>query len=64
MLGIALRMLFGDRTKYLAILLGVTLTSLVITQQGAIFIGLMSRTFALITDMGDPDIWVMDPKVA
>jgi putative ABC transport system permease protein len=57
-------MLFGDRTKYLAILLGVTLTSLVITQQGAIFIGLMSRTFALITDMGDPDIWVMDPKVA
>lgn len=64
MFGVALRMLFGDRTKYLAILLGVTLTSLVITQQGAIFIGLMSRTFALITDMGDPDIWVMDPKVA
>jgi putative ABC transport system permease protein len=35
----------------------------VITWQGAIFIGLMSRTFAVITDMGDPDIWVMDPKV-
>lgn len=64
MLGIALRMLFGERTKYMAILLGVSLTSLVITQQGAIFVGLMSRTFALITDMGDPDIWVMDPKVA
>jgi putative ABC transport system permease protein len=60
---VALRMLFGDRTKYLAILLGVTLASLVITQQGAIFTGLMSRTFALISDMGDPDIWVMDPKV-
>jgi len=60
---IALRMLFGDRTKYFAILMGVTLASLVITQQGAIFIGLMSRTYALINDMGDPDIWVMDPKV-
>jgi putative ABC transport system permease protein len=60
---IALQMLLGDRAKYLGILLGVALASFVITWQGAIFIGLMSRTFAVITDMGDPDIWVMDPKV-
>jgi putative ABC transport system permease protein len=60
---LALKMLFGDRAKFLGILMGVTLASLVITQQGAIFVGIMSRTFAQITDMGYPDIWVMDPKV-
>src|SRR3954452_24733199 len=56
-------MLFRDRAKSFGIIMGVTLASLVITQQGAIFIGLMTRTFAAIADMGDPDIWVMDPKV-
>lgn len=60
---VALQMLFRDAAKYFGIVMGVTLASMVITQQGAIFVGLMSRTFALIADMGDPDIWVMDPKV-
>jgi putative ABC transport system permease protein len=60
---IAIRMLIGDRAKYLGILMGVTLASLVITQQGAIFIGLMTRTFGAITDIALPDIWVMDRKV-
>lgn len=63
MFGLALKMLFGDRAKFFGIIMGVTLASMVITQQGSIFIGLMSRTFAQITDMGYPDIWVMDPKV-
>jgi putative ABC transport system permease protein len=60
---IALAMLFRDKAKFFGIIMGVTLASLVITQQGAIFVGLMARTFAAISDMGDPDIWVMDPKV-
>lgn len=63
MLQIALRMLFRDKAKYFGIIMGVTLASMVITQQGAIFIGLMSRTFGLLSDMGYPDIWVMDRKV-
>ncbi len=63
MYSIAIRMLIGDRAKYLGILMGVTLASLVITQQGAIFIGLMTRTFGAITDIALPDIWVMDRKV-
>lgn len=61
---IALKMLLGDRTKYFGILLGVTLTSFLITQQGSIFVGLMSRTFGFISDVGIVQIWVMDPKVA
>ncbi len=57
-------MLFRDKSKYFGIVMGVMLASMVITQQGSIFVGIMSRTTATITDMGWPDIWVMDPKVA
>jgi putative ABC transport system permease protein len=60
---IALKMLVGDRAKYLGIVMGLTFASLLITQQSAIFLGLMTRTFGFLTDTTLPDIWVMDPKV-
>jgi putative ABC transport system permease protein len=60
---IALKMLMGDRGKYLGIVMGLTFASLIMTQQPAIFVGLMARSFSFITDVGLPDIWVMDPKV-
>jgi putative ABC transport system permease protein len=60
---VALKMLVGDRAKYLGILMGLTFASLLITQQAAIFVGLMSRTFGFLTDTSLPDIWVMDEKV-
>ncbi len=60
---IALKMLMGDRGKYLGIIMGLTFASLIMTQQPAIFVGILSRTFSFIEDAGLPDIWVMDPKV-
>jgi putative ABC transport system permease protein len=60
---IALKMLMGDRSKYLGIIMGLTFASLLITQQAAIFVGLMTRTYGFITDTGIVDIWVMDNKV-
>ncbi len=60
---IALKMLMGDRGKYLGIVMGLTFASLIMTQQPAIFVGFMMRTYSFITDVGLPDIWVMDPKV-
>jgi putative ABC transport system permease protein len=60
---IAIKMLVGDRAKYIGILIGLTFASLLITQQTAIFCGLMTRTFGAISDLGQPDIWVMDKKV-
>jgi putative ABC transport system permease protein len=60
---IALKMLVGDRGKYFGILFGLTIASFLITQQMAIFMGLMTRTFGFITDSGLADAWVMDPKV-
>jgi putative ABC transport system permease protein len=60
---VALKMLVGDRAKYLGIIMGLTFASLLITQQAAIFVGLMTRTYGAITDLGQPNIWVADPEV-
>lgn len=60
---VAIKMLIGDRAKYLGIIMGLTFASLLITQQAAIFIGLMERTHGAITDLAGPGVWVMDPKV-
>ena len=56
-------MLIGNRGKFYAMVFGIALTSLIITQQSSIFLGLMSRTVGFIFDTPQPDLWVMDPKV-
>jgi putative ABC transport system permease protein len=63
MIRIAIKMLTGDRAKYIGILVGITFASLLITQQAAIFTGLMVRTYSFVTDTPVADIWVMDPEV-
>ncbi|MGB8466769.1 MAG: ABC transporter permease [Terrimicrobiaceae bacterium] len=60
---IAMKMLFGDRAKYIGIVVGLTFASLLITQQLGIFAGIMTRTFSFLSDVGLPDIWVVDPQV-
>lgn len=60
---IALKMLTGDRSKYFAIIFGVTFASLLITEQSATFCGIMQRTTSQIRDTHGADIWVMNPKV-
>jgi putative ABC transport system permease protein len=60
---IAIKMLIGDKAKFLGIVLGLTFAAALITQQGSIFCGLMLRTCAQITDITGADLWVMDPSV-
>ena len=60
---IAIKMLIGDRAKFLGIVMGLTFAALLITQQGSIFCGLMLRTCGQITDITGADLWVMDPAV-
>ena len=60
---IALRMLFGDRTKYLGVLFGITFTSFLVTFAASYFGGMMSRSYALIAEFPGADVWVMDPAV-
>mgnify|MGYP003331044115 CR=1 FL=1 len=59
----AIKMLFGDSAKFYGILLGLTFATLLITQQSAIFVGLMTRTYALIEEIPQADLWVADPTL-
>lgn len=63
MIRIALKMLLGDRIKYAGVIFGIAFASLLITQLLSIFAGIMDRTHALVTDVGQADVWVTDPAV-
>jgi putative ABC transport system permease protein len=60
---IALRMLTGDRNKYLALVFGVAFATLLMTNQVSIFMGIITRTGNQILEVRDADIWVMDNRV-
>jgi putative ABC transport system permease protein len=59
---IAIRMLTGDRVKFLGLLFGVAFSTLLITQQLTIFVNLLFRGGAAVTEVATADIWVMDPS--
>src|SRR5438874_6623744 len=59
---VALKMLTGDRSKYMGIIFGVTFAALLIAQQASIFCGMMQRTASQINDIKDATIWVMNPQ--
>ena len=60
---IALKMLMGDRAKYIGLLLGISFTAFLVTFAGSYFAGFMTRGFALISENNTADVWVMDPAV-
>ena len=57
---VALKMLTGDRAKYLGLIFAVAFSSFLIAHQSSIFAGIMDRTRSQIKDVTDADIWVMD----
>ncbi len=57
----ALKMLFGDSARFYGMLLGLAFSTLLISQQASIFVGLMTRTFGFVTDTPQPDLWIADP---
>ena len=59
---VALKMLFGDRAKYLMLLAGLTFSTMLIVQQGSIFWGLMTWSMSGITNVNVP-IWITDPNI-
>jgi putative ABC transport system permease protein len=60
---IALRMLVGDRLKYIGLVAGLAFATLLITQQGSIFAGFTRRSGSWIRDTAQADLWIMDPQV-
>lgn len=59
---VALKMLFGDRPKYLMLLAGLTFSTMLIVQQGSIFWGLMTWSQSGITNVNAP-VWVTDANI-
>jgi putative ABC transport system permease protein len=62
MMWISLKMLLANRSKYLSMVGGVAFAALLISQQSAIFCGVMALTISQIRDVRDAEVWVMDPN--
>jgi putative ABC transport system permease protein len=59
---VALRMLTGDRAKYVGLIFAIAFSTFLLENQSSIFAGIMKRTTSQILDVTDADIWVMDKK--
>jgi len=59
---IALKILWADLGKAIAMVLGVAFSTLLMAQQAAIFVCLMGNSASHITTAQDVDIWIADPR--
>src|SRR5262245_46233682 len=59
---VALKMLTGDRAKYLGLIFAIAFAAFLLEHQISIFAGVVLRTASQIMDVTDVDIWVMDPN--
>ena len=58
---IAIRMLTGDRVKFIGLLFGIGFSTLLITQQLTIFVNLLMRGGTAVEAVSSVNVWVMDP---
>jgi putative ABC transport system permease protein len=59
---VALKMLTGDRAKYLGLVFTIAFCTFLLENQTSIFAGILKRTGSQISDVTDAEIWVMDAK--
>jgi len=57
---IAIRMLTGDRAKYLALIFAIAFSTFLLENQTSIFAGILRRTGSQIRDVTEAAVWVMD----
>lgn len=62
MIRLAIKMIMGDRLKFLGLLIGLAFAATLITQQASIFMGYTRRTWAFIEDTPHVHVWVMDDQ--
>ncbi len=58
---VAIRMLTGDRVKFIGLVFGIAFSTLLITQQLTIFVNLLFRGGVAVQEVSTADVWVMDP---
>lgn len=54
-------MLIGNRTALIGVIFGIFLATLLISQQSAIFLGLINRSYRIVSDTPQANVWVIDP---
>ena len=59
---LAMKMLVGDRLKYISLIAGLAFAALLVTQQASIFCGYALRTGSWIHDERCCDLWVMNDQ--
>jgi hypothetical protein len=59
---VALRMLVGERAKYLGLIFSIAFSTFLLENQTSIFAGILKRTASQVVDITDADVWVMDPR--
>ena len=59
---VALKMLTGDRAKYLGLIFAIAFCTFLLENQTSIFASILKRTGSQILDVTDADVWVMDAK--
>ena len=60
---VAVKMLTGDRSKYVGLIFAISVASMLMAHQASIFGNIMWRTTSQIQDVRDAEIWVMDPRL-
>lgn len=60
---IALKMLVGDRAKYLGLIFAIAFSSMLMAHQVSIFTGVLRRTSSQVEAVRDAQVWVMDPRI-
>lgn len=61
MIPVAFKMMIGNKAAFIGVIFGIFLAILLISQQSAIYLGLISRSYRIVTNISEPDIWVIDP---
>lgn len=61
MISVAFKMLIGNKAAFIGVIFGIFLAILLISQQSAIYLGLVSRSYRLVTIISMPNVWVIDP---
>src|SRR6266536_744120 len=59
---VALKLLTGDRAKYLGLIFTLAFCTFLLENQTSIFAGILKRTGSQIADVTDAEIWVMDAQ--
>ncbi|MFI4940765.1 MAG: ABC transporter permease [Burkholderiales bacterium] len=61
-LRIGFKLLVNDKTKFSALLMGITFAVFLMLQMTALFAGILHRAYSTVTNIG-ATIWIMDPAV-